>query len=967
MKKQTLRTLRNRLLMMAAGLFTMLSTSFAQSFTEGFDDISLLSGNGWFLQNNSSPLGTTSWVQGDATVFPAYTGAANSYIYANFYNTSGWGTISNWLLTPNRTIRNGDVLTFYTRKPSLAGGVPDYPDRLEVRLSTNGASTNVGVGASATGDFTTLLLSINPTLTVNVYPQTWTQYTVTVSGLPAPTSGRFAFRYFVTSAGPLGSNSDYIGIDQVVYTPYVCPAFTMTTGGALTGGVAGSAYTESLTQTGALGTPSYAVTSGALPPGITLSYAGVISGTPTATGTFNFSVTVSDASGCSGTESYSITVLCPASPVIFNPVSVCSDAAPFTLSATPAGGAFSGVGVSGGLFNPAAGTQVITYDYTDPYGCAFPSIATITVNDVPVVDAGADVAITCGGAANIGAAATSTMTLQLEASASSFYSFLMDEVYWTITNTASVVVASGGPYGFYDGTVDPPIVESFSLNPAEGPFLFNISTVGFYNDNDVDYQFSCGSTVVASGNVFGGSTSSTSISACAPPIPTGSVSWLPVAGLNDATIASPSAAPVATTGYELSVTDVNGCVGKDSVYVTVNPLTGVDVQSFCVGSSYTFNGTVYTQANNTATDTFVTSSGCDSVVTLNLSFNNNGMATASTSGSAVQYNDSAFFADASCNSIGAINSTDDLGSITMNVTIGAYPGGNVDPFVDRYFDIQTSNPGGGTVTLYFTQQEIDDYNTLVSGNSNFPQIGTMGENLQITAFHSAPGSGTGPGGYDPGSSEVISCVPVWNAIDNRWEVTFTTAAFSGFFLHTKTDGSPLPIRINSISATNKGAVNIVDWKSTTEAVGDQFEVQRSVDGRSFAPIGSIAAKGISGSVYQFTDQQPFDGINYYRLHLINKDGSSNYSKVVTATVNTGNVLVDVFPNPADNILNIRVTGTITGKAHAIVTDVAGRVVHSVQIEDNGLVKLDISELAAGVYLLRYSDDVVKKEFKVVKQ
>lgn len=69
------------------------------------------------------------------------------------------------------------------------------------------------------GDFTTLLLSINPTLLTNEYPEAWTQYTVTISGLPAPTSGRIAFRYFVTNGGSAGDNSNYIGIDNVVYTP----------------------------------------------------------------------------------------------------------------------------------------------------------------------------------------------------------------------------------------------------------------------------------------------------------------------------------------------------------------------------------------------------------------------------------------------------------------------------------------------------------------------------------------------------------------------------------------------------------------------------------------------------------------------------------------------------------------------------------------------------------------------------
>ena len=363
-----------------------LGNTIAQSFSESFNDITTLAGNGWVMTNASVAVGSTSWFQGNATSaggpFDAYNGAANAYIGANYNNTGNVGTISNWLMTPNRTFRNGDVLTFYTRKPS-----PDtYADRLEVRLSTNGASTSVGTG-SGVGDYTTLLLSINPNLTLGVYPTTWTMYTVTISGLPAPTSGRLAFRYFVTSAGLSGTNSDYIGIDQVDYTPYVCPSFTMTPSGALTGGAAGSAYSTSLTQTGALGTPNYAVTAGALPPGLTLSASGTISGTPTATGTFNFTVTVSDNSGCSGSSAYSITTVCGPNPTSLNGLpALCSNTTPYVLvEGSPAGGSYSGTGVSMGTFAPSAGTQTITYDYTDPYGCAYSSNAVITVNTAPTV------------------------------------------------------------------------------------------------------------------------------------------------------------------------------------------------------------------------------------------------------------------------------------------------------------------------------------------------------------------------------------------------------------------------------------------------------------------------------------------------------------------------------------------------------------------------------------------------------
>ena len=183
------------------------------SWTEEFDDIALLPGRGWAMINNSSPLGSNSWFQGNSNVFTAHQGADEAYIAANFMSTADVGTISNWLLTPEMAVNNGDSLSFWTR--SIGS---NWPDRLEVRWSSSGSSTNVGATATSVGDFNTLLLSINPALTGDGYPQTWTRYVVEISGLSGPVNGRIAFRYFVTNGGPSGSNSDYIGIDTVTFS-----------------------------------------------------------------------------------------------------------------------------------------------------------------------------------------------------------------------------------------------------------------------------------------------------------------------------------------------------------------------------------------------------------------------------------------------------------------------------------------------------------------------------------------------------------------------------------------------------------------------------------------------------------------------------------------------------------------------------------------------------------------------------
>jgi hypothetical protein len=177
------------------------------ALAEGFDDVISLPANGWVLVNRSDPIGTMGWFQGNSSVFWAREGEANSYIAANFNNASGLGTISNWLITPELSLSNIDSISFWTSTPMGSS----WPDRLEVRLSTNGGSANVGTTATSVGDFSTLLLVINDGLVVGGYPDIWTKYVI--DSISASGSGRIAFRYFVTNAGPSGTNSNYIGID----------------------------------------------------------------------------------------------------------------------------------------------------------------------------------------------------------------------------------------------------------------------------------------------------------------------------------------------------------------------------------------------------------------------------------------------------------------------------------------------------------------------------------------------------------------------------------------------------------------------------------------------------------------------------------------------------------------------------------------------------------------------------------
>ena len=64
------------------------------------------------------------------------------------------------------------------------------------------------------------MLDINSSLSPLGYPQEWTKYTLTVSGVPGTSTinGRFAFRYFVPQGGPDGNNAGLIGVDEVSFT-----------------------------------------------------------------------------------------------------------------------------------------------------------------------------------------------------------------------------------------------------------------------------------------------------------------------------------------------------------------------------------------------------------------------------------------------------------------------------------------------------------------------------------------------------------------------------------------------------------------------------------------------------------------------------------------------------------------------------------------------------------------------------
>ena len=104
--------------------------------------------------------------------------------------------------------------------------------------------------------------------------------------------------------------------------------------------------------------------------------------TPAVTDTYT--VTGTDGNGCSNTDAITVTVNpLPTVTASSSAMTMCIDDASATLTGTPAGGTWSGSGVSGSTFNPMTaglGAQTATYIYTDVNGCDGNAAVTITVN-----------------------------------------------------------------------------------------------------------------------------------------------------------------------------------------------------------------------------------------------------------------------------------------------------------------------------------------------------------------------------------------------------------------------------------------------------------------------------------------------------------------------------------------------------------------------------------------------------------
>ena len=166
---------------------------------------------------------------------------------------------------------------------------------------------------------------------------------------------------------------------------------------------------------------------------------------------------------------------------------------------------------------------------------------------------------------------------------------------------------------------------------------------------------------------------------------------------------------------------------------------------------------------------------------------------------------------------------------------------------------------------------------------------------------------------------------------------------------------PLPVKLSSFTAEKRGRDGKLSWTTSSEINTREFMVERSVDGRSFTSIGSVAANGNTNalSVYSLTDQQPNAGRNYYRLQMIDVDGRATQSSIVRLDFDKA-FTVSFSPNPVKDILTIRVAN-LTSAATLEIIDMNGKKVQTKQLV-NPVSSISTSGFGKGYYLVRITSN-----------
>ena len=187
----------------------------------------------------------------------------------------------------------------------------------------------------------------------------------------------------------------------------------------------------------------------------------------------------------------------------------------------------------------------------------------------------------------------------------------------------------------------------------------------------------------------------------------------------------------------------------------------------------------------------------------------------------------------------------------------------------------------------------------------------------------------------------------------------------------ETDES-VPVTLLSFSATAKGSANVLNWTTVTEFNSASFIIERSANGVDFTRIDEVKGAGTTSTPQYYTvlDNNPLKGINYYRLKMMDLDGTFTYSRVaVVENQKDKSLKSQVFPNPFSDALTVFFeNGDNVSYVSITLTDVLGQTlfVQHLPVFDNKKIDIQTDNLTSGAYFLKISDGKNIMIHKVLK-
>ena len=299
---------------------------------------------------------------------------------------------------------------------------------------------------------------------------------------------------------------------------------------------------------------------------------------------------------------------------------------------------------------------------------------------------------------------------------------------------------------------------------------------------------------------------------------------------------------------------------------------------------------------------------------------------------------------------GCFNSSFDSDTVTLNVVS---PG--VDTFKVTSQGTSTTWNNGSTQTVTWTVANTTAA-PINAANVNIYLSVDSGKTFPYTLAANVPNNGSASvtlPGVLPASNKARVKVKAANNVFfqiNRSNITINVV--------------PLPVDLQSFQASLKGCDVQLSWTAADMKAFSHFELERSSNGSTFAPVATISNN--TGHTYGYTDKPGKDGSYYYRLKMNDLDGRFTYSAVIEVRLSCqGQHSVAVFPNPARSLITIQSNGTAV---EATVLAANGQLVKRQKLGTSSTAQMDISGLANGIYLLQVTHtDGTRNTLKLIKE